>query len=94
MMSAMILENEILSFDQLENVAGGTFTPNKYEEPIYNQAGIRTKWHILDKDEFFMNDKKGKMVPITMEQADWAVAYWKEHNIQAVYEQVANKIKH
>ena len=83
-------KDEILDDEQLDQVAGGTFTPNKYDERIYNQAGLRTQYHVFEKDEFFAKSETGKEVPITYDQANWAVAYWQRTGNQPCYERIAS----
>ena len=92
-MKNKFLTSEILNFDQLDNVAGGTFTPNEHKEAIYNQAGVRTNYNILFKDEFWIKDYRGREVPVTKTQANWVVDYWKKKGVQPFYEQVALKCK-
>ena len=92
-MTTAINTNEILSAEQLDFVAGGTFTANKYDERIYNQAGMRTDYGFFVRDKFYIKDSKGNEVSITMAQADWAVEYWQKNNKQACYEDVALNCK-
>ena len=92
-MTTAILNNETLNMDQLNLVAGGTFTPNKYDERIYNQAGISTDYHFFAKDEFFAKNKDGKEMAITYDQANWAVEYWQTHNKQPSYELIIKNCK-
>ena len=37
---------------ELEQTAGGTFTPNTYIKKAYHKIGISTNYHFFDKDEF------------------------------------------
>lgn len=92
-MANEILKDEILKDGQLDQVAGGTFTPNKYDERVYNQAGISTEYHTFEKDEFWAKDQNGKNQAITYEQANWAVEYWQTHNKQASYELILRNCK-
>lgn len=74
--------------DNLDQVSGGTFDPNKYTKEMYHSIGISTKYNVIDKDEFmFMG------VPISYEQANDMVAIAKRMNsiINDGY-QGANKI--
>jgi hypothetical protein len=87
------IEMDTLTMEQLDEVNGGTFTPNKYDERIYNQAGLTTKYQFWCKDLFWIKDANGKEVSITYKQANWAVEYWKKHDRQAIYEIVAKNIK-
>ena len=69
--------DEKLNDEQLDQVAGGTFTANKYREDVYNDAGIKTNYHFIEEDEFFAKDKNGNWQPITYEQANAAAGrYW------------------
>ena len=87
-------ELQALSDDELDQVAGGTFTPNKYEEPIYNQAGIKTDYSFFKKDKFYaIAEKDGAEISITYDQANWAVEFWKKNNKQASYELIAANCK-
>jgi len=45
-----------LTANDLENVMGGTFTPNMFKENDYNRYGIATKYHIFACDEFWLPD--------------------------------------
>ena len=45
--------DEIMSNEELDNVAGGTFNGNKYNEGEYNAIGIKTNYHFFAKDEFW-----------------------------------------
>jgi len=45
-----------LTGSDLENVMGGTFDPNMFEEGVYNGYGIRTKYHTFSCDEFWLPD--------------------------------------
>jgi len=40
----------------LENVMGGTINPNMFDESDYNRYGIRTKYHWIECDEFWLPD--------------------------------------
>ena len=82
----MIIMTEILNDGQLNIVTGGTFTPNKYKEVIYNQAGISTKYNIFEEDKFYALNKEGENRNISYVQANRAVEYWKKNNTQAGYE--------
>ena len=75
-------KDEILDDDELDQVAGGTFTPNKYDERIYNQAGLRTQYHVFEKDEFFAKSENGKEVPITYDQANRQSALLRTHRLE------------
>ena len=74
------MANEILKDSELDQVAGGTFTANKYEKFEYNDAGLKTQYHTFDKDEFWAKDNNGDWKRITYDQANWAVNYYKHHN--------------
>jgi hypothetical protein len=54
-----------LNNNELNSVAGGTFTPNKYSQLGYNTFGISTSYHFFAGDEFKFN---GQI--ITYEQAN------------------------
>ena len=41
-----------LSMDEVEQVTGGTFLSNKYENAEYAEAGITVEKHTILKDEF------------------------------------------
>lgn len=41
---------------ELNEVNGGTFTPNMFEEKDYHRIGIRTKYHWFSCDEFWLPD--------------------------------------
>lgn len=82
-------ELEKLDDEQLDQVAGGTFTANKFDERIYNQASLRTQYHFFEKDEFFAKTEKGDEVSITYNQANWAVEHWQKTGQQAPYELIA-----
>ena len=85
---------DALSDDELEQVAGGTFTPNRYKEVTYNQAGIKTKYHFWDRDQFYATaatDKKE--IQITEKQANWAVEYWNKTQKHASYETIVKNCK-
>ena len=41
-----------LSMDEIEQVTGGTFLPNKYENAEYAEAGITVVKHTILKDDF------------------------------------------
>lgn len=87
MMTMALTENE-LGF-----VNGGTFTFNKFDERIYNQSGVSTKYHFFKKDEFFINDKNGKEISITYDQANMAVRFWQSTGTQPTYEDVARYVR-
>ena len=84
---------ELLSDEQLEQVAGGTFDKNKFDERIYNQAGLKTEYHFWEKDEFWAKDRNGEYKAITYDQANWAVEYWQTHNKTASYESIIRNCK-
>ena len=50
-------ELEPLTDDELEQVAGGTFTSNKFKPEVYEACGIKVIGHFFKKDEFWYNDK-------------------------------------
>lgn len=54
-----------LNNEELNSVAGGTFTPNRYSQSAYHTFGISTSYHFIDPDKFWFNGKK-----ITYEQAN------------------------
>jgi len=66
------LEN--LTDEQLEQVAGGTFTPNYLPRVTYTNAGIRVIDHFFAKDEFFYRDK-----PVTHEEATAIAIFYREN---------------
>lgn len=41
---------------ELNQVNGGTFTPNMFTEEEYNKYGIKTNFHFFEKDEFKLPD--------------------------------------
>ena len=45
--------DEMLTDDELDGVAGGTFTPNKLSRVTYEVAGIKIVDHFFAKDEFW-----------------------------------------
>ena len=54
-----------MNLNEMENVSGGTFTPNTYSKEMYHAVGISTSYHFIDSDEFrFMGQ------PITYERAN------------------------
>ena len=46
---------EKLNTEELDQVAGGTFTPNVYSVEEYKTAGITCVTHAIEKDEFVWN---------------------------------------
>ena len=50
-------ELEQLTDDELEQVAGGTFTPNDFKPDVYNACGIKVVGHFFKKDEFWYKGK-------------------------------------
>ena len=50
-------ELENLTDEQLEQIAGGTFTPNEFDYDVYDACGIKVIGHILKKDEFWYKGK-------------------------------------
>jgi len=82
-----------LEMNELETVNGGTFTPNDFDERIYNQAGLRTDYNFWAKDEFFAKDKNGKEVSITYNQANQAVRMWQSTGVQPTYEEIAKYVR-
>ena len=63
-------ELEKLSDEQLEQIAGGTFTPNDFAKNAYEDCGIKVVEHFFAKDEFWY---KGK--DIGHDKASEVVAY-------------------
>ena len=47
-----------MSDEELEQVAGGTFTPNAYSKEIYAVLGIKVISHFFAKDEFWWNGQE------------------------------------
>jgi len=45
-----------LTNTDLDNVYGGTFWPNMFEEEDYHKMGIRTSYHTFTYDEFWLPD--------------------------------------
>ena len=41
-----------LTLDELNRVAGGTFTSNKYSKSTYHSVGISTRYNFFCEDEF------------------------------------------
>lgn len=73
--------------EELDFVAGGTFTPNKYEKIEYKQAGIKADYNFFEKDKFMAKrTSSGLYHQITYEQANWAVNYFKTHGEKADYD--------
>ena len=87
--------NEIMELNtlELEEVNGGTFTGNKFDERVYNQAGLKTEYHFWGKDEFWAKDRFGNNVAITYDQANMAVRYWQSTGIQPTYEMIAKYVR-
>ena len=50
-------ELEQLTDDELEQVAGGTFTPNDFTKDTYEVCGIKVVEHFFAKDEFWYKGK-------------------------------------
>jgi len=50
------MKNTRLTANDLENVMGGTITPNMFEEKDYNRYGIKTEYHWVSPDEFWLPD--------------------------------------
>ena len=63
-------ELEKLSDEELEKVAGGTFTPNDFTKNAYEDCGIKVVEHFFAKNEFWY---KGK--DIGHDNASAVVAY-------------------
>ena len=82
-----------LNENELDSVNGGTFTPNKFDERIYNQAGLRTDYHFWAKDEFFIRSKDGHEVSITYDQANQVVRMWQQTGKQPTFEAVAAYVR-
>ena len=61
----MMNEKTELGQEELEQVAAGTFTPNRFKKWAYHACGISTRYHTIDKDEFMFMGK-----PISYEQAN------------------------
>ena len=57
-MTAFVTANNIpsgiakLTLDELNRVAGGTFTRNKYSKSTYHSVGISTRYSFFCEDEF------------------------------------------
>ena len=93
-MTKEILKDEILTNEQLDQVAGGTFDKNEFTESEYHFAGIKTEYHFFEKDEFWAKNRNGDYKAITYEQANWAVNYWILHDHrQPSYEDIINNCK-
>ena len=58
-----------LTLDELNRVAGGTFTSNKYSKSTYHSVGISTSYNFFDEDEFKFMGRK-----ISYQQANEIVA--------------------
>ena len=74
-MTAYVTANNIpfgaaeLTLDELNQVAGGTFTSNTYSKSTYHSVGISTHYNVFDKDEFMFMGRA-----ISYEQANEIVA--------------------
>ena len=74
-MTAFVTANNIpsgtaeLTLDELNQVAGGTFTSNKYSKSFYHACGISTCYNFFDKDEFMFMGRT-----ISYQQANEIVA--------------------
>ena len=61
-MTAFVTANNIpsgtaeLTLDELNQVAGGTFTINTYSKSVYHSVGISTRYNFLCEDEFMFID--------------------------------------
>ena len=54
---------EVMSDEELDQVAGGTFDANMYSKEEYKAAGVAMDSHFLKKDDFFIwsdVDRNGK----------------------------------
>ena len=49
---------EKISETDLDNVNGGTFTPNTYDHQSYNYYGITTDYSFFSKDKFYYKGKE------------------------------------
>jgi len=54
-MEAMMNKVELME-NELELVNGGNFLPNDFDEEVYHQYGVKTKYHIFANDEFWLPD--------------------------------------
>lgn len=98
MKNEMIITNEILNDAELDIVTGGTFTANEFSKKEYREAGIRIVTNFFARDEFFaLCRKDGQEYPITYDQANWAVKYWKQNpdpnKRWAPYEMITHAMK-
>lgn len=59
------MNKSVLLDEELNQVTGGTFTPNTYSASGYHTFGISTRYHFFSKDEFRYMGR-----PITYEQAN------------------------
>ena len=48
-----IMNDEILTEDELDEVSGGTFTPNRYGKKSYKRANIKVVTHFFEANEFW-----------------------------------------
>ena len=70
-MTAFVTANNIpsgaaeLTLDELNQVAGGTFTINTYSKSVYHSVGISTRYNFLCEDEFMFMGKS-----ISIDQAN------------------------
>ena len=70
-------ELEQLTDDELDKIAGGTFTRNDFSDGFYNACGIKVVGHFFKKDEFWY---KGK--DIGHDDANAVVTYVAAHQKQ------------
>ena len=64
-----------LNDETLEQASGGTLNANLHSERVYNNWGIKTDYHLVGKDEFFLwSDVQNTWVPITYDEANLVVA--------------------
>lgn len=61
----MMNKNE-LNDEMLEQVNGGTFTPNRFAPVIYQTVGVNVTTHFFERDEFVLEDG----TKITQDEAD------------------------
>ncbi len=96
-----MMENEMLNFEELNQVNGGTFDANMYSKDEYKAAGIALDSHFFAKDEFFLwssVDQNGnkltspKRYSLTYDAANTAVEIYNRTGKPATLEEIKNAI--
>jgi hypothetical protein len=79
-----------ISEQELGAVSGGSFwSPNKFKQEVYNQAGVRTDYGFFAKDKFWAKNSRGEQISISYGQANAAVRLWRSKGEQPTYEEIA-----